>query len=110
MTSGLEGEVLRSCDYERMDKTIMNLARRVLGGLSVYEHEGKKRQHCNERVRVLLGLTCVKDMLGIRRLGWLLDILAHPSENVQLRAALGGKLQLGSGEELADELCCGKTF
>ena len=63
MISGLEGEVLRTCDYERMESCVMGLARRILGKLSIHSYEGTKRQHTNEHVRRLLGLTCIRDLL-----------------------------------------------
>ena len=40
----------------------------------------------------MLEVANVYDERRIRRVGWLLDIVKHPEDNVQLRAALGGDL------------------
>ena len=71
MLSGMEAEVLRECDYEKMEKVVMNLARKVVGQRGVYPHEDGKRQHTNQYVRSLLRITNLKDLLRIRRLKWL---------------------------------------
>ena len=43
MLSGMEPEVLRECDIEKMEKVVMALARKVVGQRGVYDHEGTKR-------------------------------------------------------------------
>ena len=40
LLSGLEAETLRTCDLERLEKCLMNLARRVRGKKGVYEQDG----------------------------------------------------------------------
>ena len=71
----------------------MYLARKAVGRHGVYEHaQGEKRQYSNSWVRESLGISNVKAEMAIRRLGWYRDMLLHPDENVQLRAALVGRL------------------
>ena len=98
LVSGMEAKTLRACDYEKMEGCMMGLARRLLGRGGVYLHEAERRQYSNETVRERLGLTCVVDLMRIRRLGWLMNILTLPRENMQLRAALRLRtLNFGSG-------------
>ena len=40
-------------------------------------------------------MSSVEQELKVRRLKWLRDIMAYPEENVQLRAALGGRMDIG---------------
>ena len=81
----------------------MNLARRVLGKKGVYEQDGVTRQFSNTYIRERMRLTCVQDRLRTRRLKWVEDIMAHPYDNVQLRAALGGQLMLGNQKRIDKE-------
>ena len=48
----------------------------------------------NNDIREIMGLSCIRLELRLRRLKWLRDILDNPRENVQLRAAVAGNLQL----------------
>ena len=98
LMSGLEAETLRACDFDKLEKCMMGLARRLVGSRGVYKHGDTKRQVTNEQVRRLLRLTNVHDELRIRRLKWLHDMHANPHENVQLRAALGGRLKTSRHE------------
>ena len=96
LLSGLEAETLRQCDYETLEKCTMGLARKAVSSKSIYWLNGKKQQHSHARVRSILRLTNVFITLRIRGLKWLSNILEHPMENAQLRAALGGPLIVGS--------------
>ena len=94
LLSGLEAETLRTCDFEKLEKCQMQLARKVFGNRGIHQSkDGGKWQHSNAKIRDILRLTNVHDELRIRRLRWIKDMQDHPDENVQLRAALGGKLQ-----------------
>ena len=103
MLSGMEAERARPCDLEKMESCLMGLARRLLGRESVYQCEGKNRQRPNRVIREKLGLMNLRDVLRVRRLKWLLDIIRHPGENLQLRAALGGPTRSIGGDINCDE-------
>ena len=88
---GAGGGVLRKCDYETLEKTLMVLARKAVGKKGSYEHTSGRRQHPNKWVREFMDISSCHFTLRTRRLTWLLDILKHPGENIQLRSALWGK-------------------
>ena len=94
LLSGLEAEVLRKCDYETLEKTLMALARRAIGRAGTYEHASGNRQRPSQWVRKYLAVSSCLVTLRTRRLGWLRDMLLHPGENVQVRAALGGDMRI----------------
>ena len=94
LLSGLEAETLQTCNYEKLEKRMLSLGRKVVGKDGIYVQDGTRRQHSNSRIRELLQISSCFLELRIRRLQWILDILQYPSHNIQLRAALGGRIKL----------------
>ena len=61
---------------------------------SVLLATGEKHWKSNEQIRKLMNVSNLQAELHYRRLNWLRDIIKFPEDNVQLRAALIGKLQI----------------
>ena len=53
LMSGLEAEVLRVCDYEKLEKCMMKLARKLCGLKGTYAHGEQRRMITNVEVRQL---------------------------------------------------------
>ena len=98
LLSGLEAETLRTCDYEKLEKCLIGLGRKVVGREGIYIQADTRRQHSSSKIRELLSISSCFIELRIRRLQWITEILKHPSHNIQLRAALGGRMKLEHAE------------
>ncbi len=59
--------------------------------------EGKMHQCNNEDTRTLMRVCTVTSTLMASRLKWIQNIVAHPTENEQLRAAVCGQLTTRAG-------------
>ena len=73
---------------------MMALARKVAGKDGIRMVDQTRKQETSKHIRKLRGISSCQEELRIRRLLWLTNILEHPSQNIQLRAALGGVLKL----------------
>ena len=73
---------------------MLTLGGKLVGKDGIDLVDSVRRQVSNSRIREILHVSSCFDELRIRRLQWVLDILQHSSHNLQLRAALGGKIKL----------------
>ena len=64
----------------------------VLGVLVV--EGGARHQRNNREIRRGMGINSVWEEMKVRRLIWLEDMLRNPDENMQVRAAIGGELEM----------------
>ena len=83
LLSGLEAEVLRVCDYEKLEKCMLGLARELCGLRGTYSQRDHRRIKTNVDIRTMVGITAVHNELRVRRLEWLSSILEQPTENKQ---------------------------
>ena len=71
--------------------------RKVLGADNSVEVEGVRRQISNSEVRRKFGTCTLDSTMSKRRLDWLAQIVDKPEDNVQLRAAIFGTLDVVDG-------------
>ena len=90
LSTGLECEPLRQCDIHKLEMCQNGLIRRALNGIGNKLVEGTMHQCNNENTRQLMKVCTVHSTLRARRIKWIQNIIAHPAENEQLRAAVCG--------------------
>jgi hypothetical protein len=94
LLSGMEAEVPRKADVERMQVFILKMMRKALRqrGTRLME-DGSRRILKNEEIMTLFGTYTIESLLKVRRLKWYCAMLKHPMEHVQLRTALVGRME-----------------
>ncbi len=97
LLTGLECETLRPCDIQKLELCQSFLMRRALNGIGNKMVDEVMHQTNNEEARKLMRIYTVHSTLRSRRLKWIQNIIAHPTENEQLRAAVCGKLTTRAG-------------
>ena len=106
--SGMEPELSTWRDLKAIDLVVVKYLRQLLGEDSAWcisnpqeggEVQNVYHQKSNKEVRTMMRVANVDSELRYRRLKWLQDIIAHPDDNVQLRAAVFGEL----GDDLEPE-------
>ena len=66
---------------------------------SITLQTGEKRWKTNEEIRKIMNVSNLQSELHYRRLSWLREMLMRPAENVQLRAALVGTLDIDQEDQ-----------
>ena len=98
LLSGLECEALRHCDLKKIEVAHNGLPRRAMNGIFDTLVEGTMHQCSNEDLRKHMKVFTVHSTLRSRRLKWIQNIIKHPEDNVQLRAAVAGKITTKQGD------------
>ncbi len=91
LLTGLESDPLRTSDIHKLEMCQNGLIRRALNGIGNKLVEGTMHQSNNEDTRKLMKVCTVHSTLRARRIKWIQNLIAHPSENEQLRAQVGGQ-------------------
>jgi len=93
-TSGMEAETTPDTEYQTIEKVRMQLLRKMLGKLITKKNGDKWSTISNNEIRKNMELPTIKSIVEKRKLKWLKDIIQSPDDNIMLRAALTGDLEL----------------
>ncbi len=106
LTSGLHEFYLTDHELEMMEKCQMRLARKSLAGLACLKKKLDKKTTefkgvSNDKVRIMLQLSTVKDYLRLSRLKFWQRVAQNPAHHSQLLAAVFGAMPFLS-DNIAD--------
>ena len=98
LITGLSALVLTKKDAERLDNTLVALARAALGGSGRREKQKITKAMKAEEVRRKMKIGKAETEVRMARIGWLKEITKNPQRNGQLIAAVWGREE-GGGED-----------
>jgi hypothetical protein len=99
--SGMEAEICTRQELIRIDKEVIRLARKTLGGRACEKNEEMTihKAWTNKRVRQEMRISTVESEMARRRVRWFKTMVANPEDNRMIRSALSGKMTMDDYNE-----------